>query len=276
MQARDVGFRRINRRWSAIRLSKIGWIKFRDTRPIVGRRQSVTVSHDALGWHIAVACEIDCEIPANDCPPVGIDRGIATTLALSNGQVIQLPDMTAIEAQRRRAQRVLARRKKGSRRRLKQLKRVARLSARIARIRKDWQHRASTDIASRFGAVTLENLKIGNMTASGGRRKRGLNRSILSQGWGELAALLAYKLQERGGTLTLVNPAFTSQTCSDCGATDRESRKSQASFVCTNCGFALNADHNAAINILRRSTPLTPVEGCGYAPDEAGTMREAA
>lgn len=153
------------------------------------------------------------------------------------------------------------------------LSRVSRLSAKIARVRADWQHKASHSIAERFGIVAVEDLKIANMSASG-RGKRGLNRSILNQGWGAFATKLAYKLEERGGSLVKVNPAYSSQTCSDCGAVDSASRKNQADFACTSCGFAANADHNAAIIILRRSTPS--VEETGYGPDEARTMREAA
>jgi len=93
------------------------------------------------------------------------------------------------------------------------------------------------------------------------RQKAGLNRSILEQGWKMFATLLDYKLTEHGGHLASVNPACTSQTCSACGTTDRQSRESQASFVCQSCGFKSHADTNAAVNILRRwNTPLLPVE----------------
>lgn len=271
----EVGLRRINRRWSAVRILKLGWVKFRDCRAMRGRILSATISSDALGWHVSIVSEIDHEAPANDNQAVGIDRGIATSLALSNGETFNLPDLSRVDRLRRRAQKVLSRREKGSRRRAKQLRRVVRLSARIARIRRDWQHKASTNIAARFGLVALEDLNIPNMSGAG-RGKRGLNRSILNQGWGAFAVLLEYKLRERGGALVKVNPAYTSQTCSGCGAVDAASRKSQSAFACTSCGFALNADHNAAINILRRSAPRLPVEGRGCAPDEAGTMREAA
>lgn len=268
--------RPVNRRWAALRIPNIGLVKFRTTRPLSGRCQSVTIAKDALGWFASIACEIDCQAVAdNDNPPVGIDRGVACTLVLSNGETMSVPDIAQLDRRKKRWQRTLARRQRGSRRHGKARRRVATIAARIARVRRDWQHRASTDIARRFGPVALEKLRIASMTAKG-RGKRALNRSILEQGWGAFAAMLQYKLEERGGALVYVPAAYTSQTCSECGSVDARSRKNQAVFECVDCGFAANADHNAAINILRRSTSKLPVEEAGCGSDEAGTMREAA
>lgn len=268
---REVEIRPRNKRWLEVRLPKIGWVRFRDTRPIRGKTKNVTVALDALGWHVCFSCEVDHEAPINANPAVGIDRGVANTLALSTGEMMSLPaSLDRIERQKRRAQKALSRKKRGSNRRAKAVKRVARLAARAARIRKDWHHRRSLDIARRFGTVVVEDMKILNMTASARgtveepgrnvRQKAGLNRAILSQGWGQFVGLLSYKLEERGGTLVSVNPAFTSQTCSACGAVDSRSRESQSAFVCRCCGFSAHADENAAINILRRSTASMRVE----------------
>jgi putative transposase len=120
--------------------------------------------------------------------------------------------------------------------------------------------------------VGLEELKTAKMTASG-RGKRGLNRRILEQGWAALERDLAYKLEERGGTLVKVNPAFTSQECSACGTIDKRNRESQARFACRDCGFTGHADTNAAKVILRRSTPR--VEGASYASAETRTVNHA-
>jgi putative transposase len=275
LQMQYVPTRRVNKRWSEVRVPNLGWVRFRCTRSMEGRATSVTLKRSDLGWHACFACEIERQIPINDNEAVGIDRGIAAALTLSTGEVITLPAMARLERKTRRGSRSLSRCKRGSAGYAKKRLRLARLKARMARIRWDWQHRTSTGIARRFGTVTIEDLQIKRMTARG-NGKRGLNRSILRQGWGGWADKLAYKLEERGGILLKVNPAYTSQTCSDCGAIDSESRKSQASFVCTSCGFALNADHNAAINILRRSTSVMPAEGSGCAPIEPGTCQVAA
>ncbi|MBT9386605.1 transposase [Pseudooceanicola sp. CBS1P-1] len=129
----------------------------------------------------------------------------------------------------------------------------------------------------------VEKLRAKNMTRSAKgtveapgvnvKAKAGLNRSILNVGWFGFEAKLAYKLAERGGQLAHVNPAYTSQTCSACGAVDSRGRESQASFVCPCCGFRSNADLNAAINIERRwNTPLLSVEAGDSAAHEAETL----
>jgi putative transposase len=190
---------------------------------------------------------------------------------LSTGEAFRIPSsLGGIDRRHRFAQRIVARRKKGSKRRLKAIQRCSRLSAKRARIRKDWHHKVSLTLANRFGTVVMEELRIVNMTASARgtvdepgrnvRQKAGLNRSILNQGWGSFATILGYKLEERGGHLVTVDPAYTSQSCSECGTVDRRSRESQAVFACRHCGFRTHADHNAAINILRRNTASMGVE----------------
>lgn len=291
-QGREVEVKKLNGKWSAVWLPKIGWVKYRDTRPLRGTIKNVTVTLDSLGWHVSFACEIEHVAPANICAALGIDRGVANTLTLSTGEHLSIPrSLEAIERRQRAAHRVVARREKGSKRRLRAIRRCARLAARRARIRRDWHHRTALSIAQRFGAVVLEDLKVRNMTASASgtinepgrfvRQKAGLNRSILNQGWFAFETILAYKLEERGGHLLKVDPAYTSQTCSDCGAVDSQSRESQAAFVCLHCGFRAHADHNAAINIrdtgtgIRRwNTPSLRVEGCRRTPDEARTAQE--
>jgi putative transposase len=270
-QGREIETKRLNRKWSAVRLPKIGWVKFRDTRPLRGTTMNATVSLSPSGWHIAFACEIEHDAPANHLPAVGIDRGVANTLTLSTGEHLRMPaTLAGLERVKRRVQRTLARRKRGSVRHAKARRRVAALQARAARIRLDWRHKASLDLARRFGTVVLENLNTKGMTASAKgtieapgtnvRQKAGLNRAILDQGWHGFEAVLAYKLEERGGYFCKVDPRHTSQTCSACGAVDRESRESQASFYCRQCGFRAHADYNAAINILRRNTASMIVE----------------
>lgn len=271
----EVNVRQLNGKWSLAWLPKIGWVKFRNTREMRGRALNVTVAHDAQGWRIVFTNEIEHEARLSALPSIGIDRGIANTLALSNGELFSTADTARLEQRKRKAQRVLARRKRGSDRYRKQRRRVARLQGRIARVRADWRHKITLGLAQRFGTVALEDLRVKNMTGAG-RGKRGLNRSILEQGWRAFETVLAYKLEERGGSLVKVNPAFTSQECSACGTIDRASRESQASFACRSCGFAAHADTNAAINILRRSTASMRVEDRGCPADETRTVNLAA
>lgn len=283
---RGIGTRRLNAKWSVVRLPKIGWVKFRDTRPTRGTLKNVTVSLDTTGWHIAFACEIEHQAPAPRVETVGIDRGVSTTLALSIGEMMTMPaSLARIEEAKRKAQRVVARRKRGSKRRQRAQRRVARLHARQARIRRDFHHRAALDIARRFGIAVLEDLNTRGMTASARgtvtepgrnvRQKSGLNRVILNAGWRQFQTILNYKMEERGGQVVTVPAQFTSQTCAACGVVDARSRESQARFRCISCGHTDHADINAAINIERRwSTPLLDVEGLHQRPRETSTGRD--
>jgi len=182
---------------------------------------------------------------------------VAVSAALSTGQMLHAPALTAQERIRlRRMQRTLARARRGSNRRGRAKHAIARLRARETDRRRDWAEKTSTDIARRFGVIRVEDLQIGNMTRSAKgtrenpgrnvRAKAGLNRGILGSGWG----LLVRQLQDKApGRVEKISPAFTSQRCSACGQVDRDSRQSQAVFRCTACGFACHADVNAARNI---------------------------
>ena len=188
---------------------------------------------------------------------VGIDRGVAVSAALSTGELLHCPALTARERRRlRRLQRRLARARRGSNRRGRVKHAIARLRARETDRRKDWAEKVSTGIARRFDVIRVEDLKITNMTRSAKgtrenpgrnvRAKAGLNRGILGSGWGLLVRRLGDKAP---GRVEKVKPHYTSQRCSACGHVDPESRESQPRFVCTACGFAGNADVNAARNI---------------------------
>ena len=260
---REVSVERLNHRWGRVRLPKIGWVKLRMTRDVEGKMTEATVSQTALGWQVSIGCKIDRDIQ-DVGGAVGIDRGVAVPLMLSDGTAYRLPETVALLDRRiRKAQRIASRRKRGSARHRKAQKRVAALSAKRARIRKHWAHVTTTDIARRHGTVVIERLRTKDMTKSASgtiaepgknvAQKRGLNRAILNVGWHQIETMLFYKAHR----VVKVDPRHTSQTCSACGTLDSRSRESQSSFVCTACGFRSNADRNAAINILQRGN--TPV-----------------
>lgn len=266
LRGREIRVRALNAKWGAVKLPRVGWVKFRQTRAIPETIKTATLIRRAGRWALAFACDVGAPPAAlSKLPAVGVDRGVANTLSLSTGEHVRLPDMARLERLRRKAQRVLSRRKRGSRRYAKQRQRIARLHSRAARVRTHHLHLASTDLARRFGVVALEDLNVVRMTKGarqkGVRQKAGLNRSILAQGWTRFASMLEYKLEAAGGRLIYVPAAYTSQTCSACGVVDRQSRKSQAVFACVHCGHQAHADTNAALEIRRRSTALLSVEG---------------
>jgi putative transposase len=267
---RDEGFRIVGRRgrqWDVRRLSrkvgevwipKAGWVRFRWSRAVPAGARSYRVTMDRAGrWHVAFTAIPD-PIPAPGNGEVaGIDRGVAASAALSTGELLRVPGLTGRERKRLlRLERKLARARCGSGRRRRVRLAIAGLHARETDRRKDWAEKASTDIARRFDVIRVEDLQIGNMTRSARgtredpgrnvRAKAWLNRGILRSGWG----LLVRRLEEKApGRVEKIKPHFTSQRCSACGQVDGKSRESQAVFRCTACGFACNADVNAARNI---------------------------
>jgi putative transposase len=250
--------RRLSRKAGEIWVPKAGWVRFRWSRAVPRSVKSYRVTLDRAGrWHVAFAAIPD-PIPAPDNGKVaGIDRGVVISAALSTGEMLHAPGLSARERKRlRRFERKLARAKRGSNRRAQVRHAVARLRARETDRRKDWAEKTSTSIARRFDVIRVEHLDIKGMTRSSKgtainpgrnvRQKSGLNREILRSGWG----LLVRRLEEKApGRVQKIKPAFTSQRCSTCGQVDGSSRESQAVFRCTACGFVCNADVNAARNI---------------------------
>jgi len=257
-RGRQWDVRRLSRKTGQVRVPKAGWVRFRWSRAVPPGVKSYRVTMDRAGrWHVAFAV-LPGPVPApGNGQVVGIDRGVAVAAALSTGQLLHCPALTGRERTRlRRMQRRLAHAKRGSHRRGRVKHAIARLRARETDRRKDWAEKTSTGIARQFDVIRVEDLQITNMTRSAKgtrenpgrnvRQKAGLNRGILRSGWG----LLVRRLEEKApGRVEKVSPAFTSQRCSACGEVDRASRESQAVFRCTACGFAGNADVNAAINI---------------------------
>jgi putative transposase len=257
-RGRQWDVRRLSRNWGQVKIPKAGWVRFRWSRDVPADARSFRVTRDRAGrWHVAFAVIPDPVQGPGTGEAVGIDRGVKVSAALSTGEMLTAPGLTAREQARlRRLQRKLARAGRGSSRRGKARTAVARLKARETDRRRDWCERTSTDIARRFDVIRVEDLKIANMTRSAKgtaeqpgrnvRQKAGLNREISRSGWG----LLVRRLEDKApGRVEKVPAAYTSQRCSACGHVDGRSRESQARFRCTACGYACNADVNAARNI---------------------------
>jgi putative transposase len=198
---------------------------------------------------------------------VGIDMGVASLATTSDGaRVANLRHLAASADRLAEAQRVLARKKRGSKRRRKAVARVAAIYAKVRRQRLDGAHKAALALVRDYDVIAHEDLRIANMTRSASgtleqpgvnvAQKSGLNRSILDAGWGVFLTILSHKAESAGRELIAVNPRNTSRTCSRCGHCAAENRVTQAEFRCTACGHAAHADVNAAINILRAGLAL--------------------
>jgi putative transposase len=250
---------RLNRHIGRVWVPKVGWVRFRLSRPVPKGVKSYRVTRNRAGrWHIAFA-----HIPApvtgpRDGSVVGIDRGVVVSAALSTGELLHAPSLSPGESKRLKVlQQRLARCKRGSHRREETRRSIAKLRAREKDRRKDWVEKTITDLARRFDVIRVEDLEVRAMTRSargtvekpgtGVAQKRRLNRAISRSGWGLLVARLQHKAF---GRVEQIPAAYTSQRCSACGHVAPGNRKSQAVFECEACTAGrCNAGVNAACNI---------------------------
>jgi putative transposase len=246
---------------SWVKLPKLGWMQFRLSRPIAGKVRNVSLSREGKCWMVSFCVEGDFARPNAGVAPVGLDLGVVASVTQSDGTVEAFPVATPGEEKRLRwLARRASGRVRGSSRRRRTLDRLAKLKRHIANRRRDAAHKLSTRLASTHALIAIEDLKIRRMTASAKgtpaapghnvKAKATLNRVFLANGHSEFRRMLAYKCERSGSRLVAVNPAYSSQTCSQCSHCAPENRKNQAVFQCVACGLNLNADLNAALNIL--------------------------
>ena len=253
-------------------LPKLGWLRYRNSRKVVGAVKNVTISANGGKWFISIQTkrEVKPAIPVGGA--VGIDMGIARFATLSDGTFYApLNSFRRHEERLRKAQQAMSRKVKFSNNWKKAKARVQRIHSRIGNTRRDFLHKASTAISKNHAMVFVEDLKVRNMSQSAAgaadapgknvRAKSGLNKSILDQGWYEFRRQLEYKLAWNGGQLIVVPPQNTSRTCPCCGHVSADNRSTQAWFACLDCGFEDNADVIGAINILSRGMQLLRDEG---------------
>lgn len=266
---------RLNRKWARVKLPKLGWVRFRWTRPIGGAIRNATVTRQAGRWYISFCVEDGIEeVAPSTKPPVGIDLGVAVAVATSGGDMYDREFITPGEAKRlKRLQQRLSRsqqvhgRNRGSNRRDATRVQLGRLHARVRNRRNDFAVQTAAALVRSYGLVVVEDLKVKNMTKSAKgtveapgknvRQKAGLNRAILDKGWGRFLLSLRSAARYTGTQIVEVDPAYTSQTCHACKHIARESRESQAEFRCAACGHEANADVNAAMNILAAGLAVT-------------------
>jgi len=234
-------------------LAKIGNVKVRLSRPLPHGAvvKTCTIKRSAHGWFATLVFEHQpVPLPANDLA-VGIDVGVTSFAKFSDGTKIQNPRIYQnTQAELRRAQRRVARRKKGSHRRGRAVLLLEKVHQGISNRRSDFLHKRSTAVIRKYGTVKVEGLNVSGMS------RGNLAKQILDCSWSEWFRQLRYKAEEAGRRFVAVDTKYTSQICSQCGFKHPDNRKTQADFACLSCGYQDNADHNAAVNILARNEPL--------------------
>lgn len=228
-----------------LKLSGVGRLRVRWHRPVEGEIKTVRVCRQAGKWYASFACEV-MEQPL---PPtgqsVGIDVGVHHLLATSDHEVVDNPGWYRnAQARLRILQRMVSRRTKGGSNRRKAVRALQRQHETIADRRKDFLNKLAHSLITRYDFIALEVLQINGMV-----RNHRLSKSILDAGWGYLKQRLVDKAVEAGRRVVLVNPAYTSKTCSACGGLIEDLSLADRRVECA-CGLSLDRDVNAALNIL--------------------------
>lgn len=260
---------------SRLQLPKLGWVRYRKSRAVIGTVKQITIRRESDGWYVCIQTEKEIDAPvARFENPAGIDVGVAAFATISDGTKYTSPiDFKKAEKKIAKLQKRLAKKLRGGFNWRKQLKRLRKVYRKVFNSRKDFQHKLSTAICKNHAVVVVEELNVKGMSASAKgtvespgtnvKAKSGLNKSILSQGWSEFFRQLEYKLNWTGGILIKIPPRNTSARCSKCGYTCSKNRTSQARFSCIECGYVENADFNAAQNILAAGLAVI---ACGENP----------
>lgn len=253
---------------SRIKFPKLGQMRYRNSRDILGAAKNITISKSGDKWFASIQTEREVEQPIPTATSaIGIDMGIARFATLSDGSFIApLNSFKKHQKRLARYQRRMSRKVKFSNNWKKEKAKVQKVHTCIANARKDFLHKTTTTISQNHALVCIEDLQVRNMSRSSkgnseqhGKQvsqKSGLNRAILDQGWGEFRRQLEYKMTWNGGILLAVPAHHTSQTCPCCGHVAKENRLKQAEFLCVDCGYAENADVVGAINVLERGQRL--------------------
>ncbi|WP_043885254.1 RNA-guided endonuclease InsQ/TnpB family protein [Gallibacterium anatis] len=248
-------------------LPKIGWVRYRNSRDVIGEIKNVTVSHKCGRFFVSIQTEFEYEIPTHKGGEIGIDMGVARFATLSNGEFFEpLNAFKTYKGKLAKLQKRLKNKVKFSQNWQKLKAKIAKLHHKIANCRKDFLHKISTQISKNHAMIYIEDLQVANMSKSAkgtaeqhGKNvaaKSGLNRAILDQSWFEFRRQLDYKTQWQGGFLVAVPPQNSSRTCPCCGHISKENRQTQAHFECVECGYTENADVVGAMNVLARGRAI--------------------
>ncbi len=237
-------------------LPKVGWVKAVLHRKIEGKMKNATVSKTKTGkYFVSIQCEVEHTEPEQNSAKVGIDLGLTTFAAFSDGQKIDKPKhFYASQRRLKIRQRRLSRKVKGSNSRGKARHVVAAIHEKIANQRKDFHHKLSRTIVDTFGTIAFESLNINGML-----KNHNLAKAIADAGWNQFVGFVEYKAAWSGSEVLRVDRFFpSSKLCSDCGSKHKSLSLSVRSWVCLNCGVIHDRDENAAINILKQTTGGAP------------------
>jgi putative transposase len=228
-----------------LKLSGMGRLRVRWHRPIEGTIKTVRICRQAGKWYASFACEVMEQPLRPTGRSVGVDVGVHHLIATSENEIVDNPRWVRnAQARLRTLQRKVSRRTLGGSNRRKAVFALQCQHENISNSRKDFLNKVAHSLITRYDLIALEDLRINGMV-----RDRRLSKSILDAGWGYLKRRLADKAVEAGRQVILVNPSYTSKTCSACGALFADLSLADRWVECS-CGLSMDRDVNAALNIL--------------------------
>ncbi len=242
---------------SRLMLSKMGSVKMRVHRPIEGKPKTCTIIRNFDQWYACISAETDSHKPTGWVAdrPIGVDLGITSLAALSDGTVFLNPKYLSKSVQQiKTLQRNLSRKKPASNNSLRTKVALAKAWRMVRNRRTDNAHKVSHRLANNYSMIVFEDLHIPPMV-----KNHNLASAIMDASWGQLRQLTAYKAERRGGRVILVEPRGTSQKCSGCGDAVPKVL-SERVHDCPNCGLVMDRDVNAARNILKAGLERAPEE----------------
>lgn len=231
-----------------LKLSGVGRVAIRWHRPLEGEIKTLRITRKAGKWFASFACEVDKKLFPTTGLAIGVDVGINSLIATSDGERVENPKWYRDgQAKMRILQRIVSRRKKGGNNRKKAVRALQVHHEHIANQRKDFLNKLANELVVNNDLIAIEDLQIQNML-----KNHHFSKSIMDGGWGYFAKRLSDKAVEAGREVVRVNPAFTSKTCSGCGRIF-EDMDLRVRWIDCDCGVSMNRDVNAAINILQRA-----------------------
>ncbi|MDF5724677.1 MAG: transposase [Rhizonema sp. PD37] len=267
--------RDIRKNYATVYLPGIGNIKFHNSLDlsIIQDLRTCTTKRVGGNWYISMLVDLTGSLPniksLEQCKSVvGIDVGINKLVALSNGSFIENKRPTTNIRKARRLsmrQRAISRKQKGSKNKLKAIKKFTKQKHKIAQYRNGYGWQVASIIVKTADVVAREDLRIKNMIRrvkpkhdgkggykhNGGSRKTGLNKVILDAGWGEIFNKIAWLALKAGKPVVEVPPKYTSQECPKCGHIDKKNREGEK-FLCRKCDYTEHADTKASRTIVTK------------------------
>lgn len=226
---------------------------------------TVTVKLSASGqWHVSLLVDTDIETLPKIDKAIGLDVGITSLIATSDGDKITNPKpFKRLKKKLKKAQKSLSRKQKGSRNRQKARLKVARVHRQISDSRKDFLHKLTTQLVRENQTIVVEDLAIKNMV-----KNHKLASSISDASWGELIRQLDYKCRWYGRELIKIDRWFpSSKRCGNCGHIVDKMPLNIREWECPSCGANHDRDINASKNILAAGLAVS-VCGANVRPDK--------